>query len=280
VALAWAFAAVPALADVPGSTSTIPIPLSTATPDAEPSGAPGAVPAAAPDRAGYSYNYAVYDSRYGDVFFSVDAYKPVGKRTRLRPYFDVAAVRDTRTGDNNNIPLILSDNYALGAFGFQYTDGSGLRLFAQAGGTTQFGPVAAQPSGGDVRGGVQYYRDFGVPLAAHRTYGNLYASTTYYSRYSDWVLYAQAEAIGNMSSSHRPFEAFFRPVLTLDTYGHYYSNLFETDAGLRYHPFGTDGPIVSIEGALGWYLRGAVRPAGQGVFYTDFRPTISYGFSL
>jgi hypothetical protein len=276
LALALAFLAAPALADEPGTTSAPPpFPLETSSPSPAPAGAE----AASPDRAGYSYNYAVFDSRYADVFGSLDAYKPFGPRTRLRPFVDAAVVRDTRTG-TGYVPLTLSDNYVLGAAGLQYTDGSGLRVFAQGGATSQFGPVAATPSGGDVRGGVQYYRDFGIPATAHHGYANFYGSTTYYSRYQDWILYAQAEAISNLGSHAQPLEAYVRPVLTLDTAYHYYSNLAEATVGVRYHPFGMTGPIVSVEGAAGWYLRGAARPGGLPVFYTDFRPTVSYGFSL
>ena len=250
------------------------------SPAAELPSPPPAASPAVPDRAGYSYNYALYDGRYNDTIVSFDFYKPFGSRNaRIRPFAAVAANRDSRTG-TGNVPLILADNYAVGGVGLQFTNAAGLRLWAQAGASTHLGPVAAQPSGSDARGGVQYYRSFGPQNAAHHGYGNLYASTTYYSRYSDAVLYAQAEAVANAGGAVRPLEFFIRPVLTLDTKTFYYSNLFETSAGLRYHPLGTSGPVVSIEGAVGRYVRGAVRPAGQKPWFSDFRPTISYGFSL
>ncbi len=266
VANAQAFPNVPP----PGSQ---PVPEPEATPTDSPQ-------ARVPDHAGYSYNYAIYDSRYSDLIVSLDAWKPLGKPKPFRPFVGASVVRDSRTEPGSSVPLILSDNYAVGGVGVQWTNADGLRAFAQAGGSVQVGPVAAQPSGGDVRGGVQFYRDFGPTNAAHHGYGNFYGSTTYYSRYSDWILYAQAEAVSNLGNSTRPFEAFARQVLNLDTHYYYYSNLTETSAGLRYRPFGVAGPIISVEEAYGAYLRGAVRPVGTPAFYWDFRPTISYGFSL
>lgn len=255
--------------DVPGSVLPAP-----------PSPSPAAESTAAPlDHAGYSYDYALYDGRYDDFIVSLDAYKPFGKRAPIRPFFGASLVRDSRTG-SGNVPLIFSDNYVVGGAGLQYTDGSGLRVFGQVGVSATVGPVAAVPSGGDLRGGVQYYRSFGPQDASHHGYGNFYGSTTYYSRYSDWVLYTQTEAVSNVGGAVRPLELFVRPVLTLDTRRHYYDNLVEAGAGIRYRPFGKSGPSLAVEEAAGVYLRGAVRPAGEGPLYTDFRPAISYGFSL
>ena len=267
VANAQAFPNVPP----PGSQ---PVPEPEATPTDSPQ-------ARVPDHAGYSYNYAIYDSRYSDLIVSLDAWKPLGKPKPFRPFVGASVVRDSRTEPGSSVPLILSDNYAVGGVGVQWTNADGLRAFAQAGGSVQVGPIAAQPSGGDVRGGVQFYRDFGPTNAAHHGYGNFYGSTTYYSRYSDWILYAQAEAVSNLGNSTRPFEAFARQVLNLDTH---YSLLLELDGNVgrpALSPLRRRGPdhfgrrsvrrVPARSGAAGGTWR---------VLHWDFRPTISYGFSI
>lgn len=260
-----------ALADVSPSPAASPVPEATGAPVV-------AVPAAARDRAGYTYAYALHTSRYDDTILSIDTYKPFGNRdARVRPFVDVAYVRDSRT-QGGDVPIIFSDNYVLGALGLQYTDGRGLRLFAQGGTTATIGPVAALPAGGDVRGGAQYYREWGVQKP-HAGYGTFYGSTTYYSRYKDAVLYAQSEQAVNVANAAAPLEPFVREVVTLDSRGFYYDTLAELTAGLRYRPFGPRGPILSVEGAAGTYFGGTLPPKSART-YTDLRPTVSYGFSL
>ena len=147
----------------------------------------------------------------------------------------------------------------------------------QQGVTERLGPVAANPSGADLRGGAQLYREWGSNFQADHGYANLYASTTYLSRYSDWIEYSQLEVGHNSQSTKNPVQPFVRFVLNLDSRGFYYSNLAEAVAGVRFHAFGQRGPALSIEGAYGTYLRGIVRPAGTRSTYLDFRPTLSYG---
>lgn len=71
-----------------------------------------------------------------------------------------------------------------------------------------------------------------------------------------------------------------REVITLDSRSFYYDTLAELTAGVRWKPFGARGPIFSLEGTAGTYLGGTALPAGTPRNYTDFRPTVSYGFSL
>ncbi|MBV8150358.1 MAG: hypothetical protein JO101_03690 [Candidatus Eremiobacteraeota bacterium] len=240
----------------------------------------GAPAPAAADEAGYLYTYAVDSSRYQDVFAQFDAYKPLGASTPVRPLLDLFVSRDEKTGTRANVPLILSDNYVLAAAGLQYTNGKGLRAFVEGGASEKFGPIAALSSGGDVRGGIQFYRDWGTGPTYRHAWGSIYASTVYYSRYSDWILYSQGEAVAALASPRHPFEPFLRAVVNLDTQRHYYSNLAEAGAGIRYHPFGRKGPGLEAMFVQGVYLRNTVRPAGQGTTYTDFRPAINYGTNL
>src|SRR6185312_4202388 len=202
------------------------------------------------DEAGYVYSYGLYTGRYDDYIISVDAYKPVGRTTPIRPYVDLYEYRDSRTQPGANFPLILSDNYLLQAAGVQWTTPKGLRAFVQTGLSETFGPVAAQPSGSDTRGGVQYYREWGAAFSPGRGYGNLYASDTYFSRYSDWIEYSQVELGRNQYSAKNGVQPFVRFVLNLDTHGYYWSNLAEATAGVRFHPFGQRGPSISVEGVF------------------------------
>ena len=264
---------------VPAMSAPAPAPTATT--------APVSPTSRVPDRAGYSYNYALQDTRYNDVIVSIDAYKPLGNpNARIRPFVDGALVRDSRTSPGNGAdgkpptPLVLSDNYGLVSGGLQYTNGSGLRLFAQGGRSFTVGPVAAQSSGGDLRAGAQLYREWGPTSQRKRDYGNFYGSATYYSRYSDTVAYLQAETARNIGSFEHPIEPFARGVLTLDTRRFYYSNLVEFTLGVRAHPLGVAGPTFSVEAIKGAYLQRSPLPLGVTSTYSDFRPTVSIGFSL
>lgn len=232
--------------------------------------------AARADEAGYLYSYGVSDARYDDRLVSLDAYKPLGAPATIRPYIDLLASQDSRTA-GGIVPRVFADNYALGALGVQYTLPSGLRAFVQAGRSVGLGSVAAVPSGGDLRAGIQLYREWAKPALRASSYGNLYASTTYMSRYADVITYAQLEA-GRHFFGPR-FDLFARGTVTLDTHAFYYSNLAELTLGVRYHPFGPRGPAFSIEGVGGSYLRNLPRP-DSGSFYSDFRPTVTFGRNL
>lgn len=271
-------------------------PPATVVPDPGPATVPISEPPAAAaqpepvarprDAAGYTYTYVVDDQRLKNTVAALETYKPFGNpNSRFRPFVGGSITRDTSTtpGSSLNggppVPLIESDNYAVLGVGVQYTTPTGFRAFVQGGFSTQVGPVAATPSGGDLRGGVQLYREWGKTYDHAMTYGNFYGSGTYLSRYQDTVLYNQLEIAHNLGSSSHPLEPFVRATLAADTRVFYYSNTAQVTLGLRYHPLGRSGPIVSLEGSGVNYLRGTL-PASEHRAYTALRPTISYGFSL
>ncbi|GAC1450369.1 MAG: hypothetical protein PVSMB8_09520 [Vulcanimicrobiaceae bacterium] len=228
------------------------------------------------DEAGYLYSYGISDTRYDDRLVSLDAYKPLGTPHPFRVYVDALASQDSRTA-GGVVPQIYADNYALGALGVQFTTPTGFRAFVQGGISTRLGSVAALHSGGDLRAGIALYREWLGTAAAGRLYGNLYTSTTYLSRYSDWVSYSQIE------TGRKVFKAvdlFARGTITFDSQAHYYSNLVEMTLGLRYRPFGLHGPALSVEHVAGAYLRNLDRPTDTGPIYDDFRPTITFGRNL
>ena len=229
------------------------------------------------DEAGYLYSYAISDARYDDRLVSLDAYKPLGAPHSLRIYIDALASQDSRTA-NGAVPQIFADNYALGALGVQFTTAAGFRAFAQVGESVPLGSVAAVRSGGDLRAGIQLYREWAEKPSPTQSYGNLYASTTYLSRYSDWIVYSQLEAGRHLFTP--AVDLFARGTITLDSRGYYYSNLAEVTLGIRYRPFGIHGPAFSLERVAGSYLRNAERPADTGALYDDFRPTITFGRNL
>ncbi len=228
------------------------------------------------DEAGYLYSYAISDARYDDKLVSLDAYKPLGAPNRVRAYVDALASQDSRTA-NGAIPQIFADNYGLGAVGVQFTLPTGFRAFVQGGVSVPLGSVAAVKSGGDLRAGIQQYREWAELPSRTQAYGNLYASTTYLSRYSDWIVYAQLEAGRHLFTP--AVDLFARGTLSLDSRGYYYSNLSELTLGIRYRPFGAHGPALSLEHVAGSYLRNAPRP-DAGSLYGDFRPTITFGRNL
>ena len=232
--------------------------------------------AAEADEAGYLYSYAISDARYDDRLVSLDAYKPVGPARAIRPYVDVLAGQDSRTA-GGIVPRVYADNYGLGALGLQYTLPTGFRAFVQAGQSFGLGSVAAVQSGADLRAGIQLYREWQEASPKIPSYGNLYASTTYFSRYSDTIAYGQLEVGRHLFSPQ--VDLFARGTLTLDTHAFYYSNLAELTLGVRYRLFGSQGPAFSIETVAGSYLRNLPRP-DSGSLYSDFRPTITFGRNL
>lgn len=233
------------------------------------------------DQAGYLYSYGFNESGYGDFVFSFDAYKPLGNPSmHLRPYVDVFATKDTKSGALYGIPHIYSDNYGGAAVGLQYTDGKGLRLFSQLGATTKIGDVESARSGSDYRGGVQWYREWAAPAQHGRTYGNFFGSGTYYSRYGDAYFYNQLETGTHAGSVARPVDLYLRGSLTMDTHPYFYGNAAEAVGGVRFHPFGVHGPSIAFDYVQGTYLRGSLLPAGTSAAYHDFRPTVAYGVNI
>ena len=250
------------------------VPIATPTP------APATQATAEPDRAGFLYTYLERTSLYRDTMFSIDAYKPFGSRTSaIRPFVDLFANDDTRTG-GGVVPQTLNDNYAGLALGVQYTNPQGLRAFAQGGVTTKIGSIAATPSGGDLRGGLEYYREWGGALKRQAAYGNFFGDGIYYSRYHDLQFYEQLEIGSTPPNERHPVSVFARAVLALDTHPYFYGNYAELTLGVRLTPFGLRGPAIELGGVTGTYLRGNLLPIGVAKTYVDFRPTISYGVNI
>lgn len=232
------------------------------------------------DQDGFLYAYGLDESRYGDIVVSVDAYKPLGSpHASIRPFADVFVSNDSKTA-GGTIPRIYGDNYAGAAIGLQYRNTSGLRIYVQGGATTRIGAAAAVPSGGDVRGGAQLYREWGGLAHAQRAYGNFYGSGTYYSRYQDTVFYNQLESGRLLGNQTRSVDLYLRGTYTVDTHQYFYDNLAELTAGVRLHPFGTHGPSFAIEGVGGIYTHPGLLPLGTRRTYWDFRPTIAYGVNI
>lgn len=245
-----------------------------------PSPAPSPVASAAPDRAGFLYTYLEHTSQYRDTVFSIDAYKPFGSPSHaVRPFVDLFANDDTRTG-GGVVPQTLNDNYAGLALGLQYTNSAGLRAFVQGGATTKIGSIAATPSGGDLRGGLEYYREWGGAAERKAAYGNFFGDGIYYSRYHDLQFYEQVEIGSTPPLQSHPVTLFARGVLALDTHPYFYGNYAEMTLGVRLTPFGLRGPAIELGGVAGTYLRGNLLPIGISKTYIDFRPTISYGVNI
>lgn len=231
------------------------------------------------DQAGFLYTTAVDVTRYGDIATSLDATKPFGsEHARIRPFGEFFIYRDTKTA-NALVPRIYNDNYAGVELGLQFTTPGGFRSFIEAGSTTTLGTVAAVPSGGDLRAGLQYYREW-AQARTQRTYGNFYGSVTYFSRYQDTLSYNQLEFGTRVGRGNRRTEFYLRPTLTLDTHQYYYSNVAEVTAGVRFYPFGSHGPTFALEEAAGTYLRNSLLPANVSPTYLDFRPTLAYGVNI
>lgn len=242
--------------------------------------APSPVASAAPDRAGFLYTYLEHTSQYRDTVFSIDAYKPFGSPSHaVRPFVDLFANDDTRTG-GGVVPQTLNDNYAGLALGLQYTNSAGLRAFVQGGATTKIGSIAATPSGGDLRGGLEYYREWGGAAERKAAYGNFFGDGIYYSRYHDLQFYEQVEIGSTPPLQSHPVTLFARGVLALDTHPYFYGNYAEMTLGVRLTPFGLRGPAIELGGVAGTYLRGNLLPIGISKTYIDFRPTISYGVNI
>jgi hypothetical protein len=244
----------------------------------------GSAPARADD-AGYLWSYILNDSYSDDTFYSADFTKPFGAPLAVRPFGELLLQRDSRTV-GGVLPQTLNDNYGLASVGVQWANASGLRLFGQVGSSFAFGPQTpstATTKHFDVRGGVEYYRDWSdLPGTGRRIVGSFYGDFIYYNRYQNALLYFEAERGREFGAVKRPFQAFVRLSGSQDTRRYYYNELVALTGGVRFLPMGRSGPAVALEEAYSSYLAPAAELQAAGVTrsYWSFRPTLTFGASF
>ncbi len=225
---------------------------------------------------GFVYSGAFYDDRYSDTSFNIDAIQPFGPVTaRFAPYLEAALNLDSQTF-STAIPDILTDNYALGAFGAQYPTPGGLRAFAQVGATARLGAVSLKEPGADFRSGVELSRNWKGGPRGLASYGNYYGSAEYTSRYRDGVLVNQLEEGRTFRYGRQAVDLYARALLSAGSHGYYYTNLAEGGLGLRFHSPNVTRVTLSVEESVGAYLFSENRPATQSDAYHDFRINLSY----
>ncbi len=226
---------------------------------------------------GFLYSGAFYDDRYSDTTFAIDATQPFGRSgAGLRPYLDANLNLDSQTL-NVDIPETLTDNYALGALGLQFTNVAGFRAFAQIGVTARVGAVAAHEPGADFRGGAELSRSWRGLGTRRARYGNYYGSATYISRYRDAVLLNAVEEGRTFRYGTHAVDICLRALLSFGSHGFYYTNYAEGTVGLRFHSPAVSRVTLSVEESTGLYLLRTSRPATQSDAYHDFRINLGYG---
>ncbi len=236
------------------------------------------------DDAGFVWAYALHDSFSDDTFYSTDFTKPFGPSQPIRPYGELLLQRDSRTV-GGVLPQNLNDNYGLAALGMQLQSNSGLRVFAQVGTSFDFGPnISDLPTTShlDIRGGVEYYRDWNnPPSSSNRYFGTFYGDTIYYSRYQNAILYFEAERGREFGSQKFPLQIFVKTAGAQDTKRYYYNDVIEFAAGAQVL-IGRHGPTFGFAEAFSAYTGSPQSLAQAGVqrSYWSFRPQITYGASF
>ena len=233
------------------------------------------------DPAGYVYAYALHDSHTGQTFYSGDALKPFGAPLPFRPYVELLLQRESRS-DGTPIPQILNDNYGLVAGGVQYQGGRGFRAFAQIGQAFAFGPqlpTAWSLGNSDFRGGLELFRSWND---GHHQIGSMFASSIYYSRYRNDIVFAQAERGYEVGPSDRPLQVYLRVSGNADSRRFFYNNVVSATVGARYLPLGHLGPSLALEQSYSNFI-GPLAPvtaAGDTRQFSSFRPVVSFGTSF
>lgn len=233
------------------------------------------------DDAGFVWAYALHDSYSNDTFYSMDFTKPFGPSAPIRPFAELLLQRDSQT-TTGVLPVTFNDNYGLAAAGMQLESNSGLRLFAQAGTSFDFGPaIEGLPTSThfDARGGVEYDREWNVPPAGrNRYYGTFYGDFIYYSRYQNALMYFEAQRGREFGSRTYPLQLYVRLSGSQDTRRDYYNNAIAIAGGADFLVLGRHGPSVGFTESFNSYT-GAV-PYGVLRSYWSFRPQITYGASF
>lgn len=239
--------------------------------------------ASASERDGFVYVGAVYDDRYADSIFVMDALKPFGSPTaHVRPYADVQTNIDSQTL-SVEIPNTLTDNYILGALGLQYLNGKGLRAYVQVGLTARVGALAAREPTGDVRSGLQFFKNWGglsVGSPSRAGYATFFGQAIYGNRDRDAVLFDQIELGRALAETRNAVDLYVRGALSLDSHGFYYANDIEGIVGFRLRPHFGSGLSFTAEKVFGTYVRSIARPTGVGSTYRNFRLNAGYGFAF
>jgi hypothetical protein len=236
------------------------------------------------DDDGFVWAYALHDSFSDDTFYSADFTKPFGPSQPIRPFGELLLQRDSRTV-GGVLPQNLNDNYGLAALGMQLQSNSGLRVFAQAGSSFDFGPAVTElPTSShlDVRGGLEYYRDWNnPPTSSNRYFGTFYGDTIYYSRYQNTLLYFEAERGREFGSQRFPLQIFVRAAGSQDAKRYYYNNVIEFAGGAQVL-CGRHGPTFGFAEAFSTYTGSpqSLTQAGVQRSYWSFRPQITYGASF
>jgi hypothetical protein len=234
------------------------------------------------DDDGFLWAYALHDSYSDDTFYSADFTKPFGPSLPVRPFAELLLQRDSAT-TSGILPQTLNDNYGLAAVGMQLQTQSGVRVFAQAGSSFDFGPaIQSLPTTShfDARGGVEYDREWNVPpQGGSRSFGTFYGDCIYYTRYQNALLYFEAERGRELGSRTYPLQVYLRVSGSQDTRRYYYNDAIAFAAGVNFLVLGRHGPGVGFAESLNSYTGSSATLAYAGAqrSYWSFRPQITYG---
>lgn len=189
----------------------------------------------------------------------------------LDGYLISRVTRDTRS-EGGEQPQIFSDN----ALSF----GVGLRARPWSRALTLYAEVAIAraldeddpPWVPDHRFGAVYSESFGDP-GEGSVLTDVYVDVAHYVRFENTIGYVNVRPQWRVTGPEGPdVDLTLRLGLIGDTDGDFFNNLVELAPGLRVTPFGSDGPTLVLEYALGRYLRDAPR----GRSFTDFRTSVVF----
>jgi hypothetical protein len=231
-------------------------------------------------RVGDIYAAAVRQSRFRDAIVSVVARGGIvlDQTTQLAVYGVVRATRDTRSTGGAQ-PVIYSDNFAIAGAGVRTRPfQSALAMYAEGGLAVDLvRPAERRSPQLDVRGGAYYSRAWTdwVSAASGDFVNDVYVDASYYSRYSNTIMYAMARpGVRVARSDELALDAVTRAFVAADSRRAFYNNVGEAGVGARLMTPPSRGIAAYVEYVWGRYL-GSSGPYARG--YHDVRISLVYG---
>ncbi|MBV8490683.1 MAG: hypothetical protein JO199_09155, partial [Candidatus Eremiobacteraeota bacterium] len=210
-----------------------------------------------------NFGYALYESRFDDVFFGMDQTYALAPAKAVQPYAVMRLTEDLRSGPPGS-PQIFNDDALITGVGLRARIGRYVGAYAETG--VGIG-LRGQGTISDLRYGATYYEQWG---ARPSPYTSVNASAAFYSRYA-----------GNFISYYTVLHDFggktVRPLIGinggLDSHSVFGNNYIEGIAGVQTGTNALSLRVLQVEGA--YLTRGLPAPKTH---YSSLRATLSFGF--
>lgn len=201
-------------------------------------------------------------------------------RLKSREYVLFRRTDDNRSENLGQISQIYEDDVQIVGLGMQIAPWPNLPIVGYVEGGTAYDLIYQNRNRtrGDVRAGMMYYDQFGVPPAyfgqatwGHDYFGDFYADVTYFSRYDNNVIGGARTHHGirlwQYKSSMINLYATGRVIM--DVQRLFYNNFAEVGPGIAYIPTNRFNVQLRFEHLNGMYLPAGAIPNPYGQYYTN-----------